>query len=220
LDWALAPEDRQVEVEMTHNNSREDNMNQRNPDNSTFDREINAALAKYVAAEPRAGLEDRILANLRAERQHSSVRIGWRWLAAGVAAVVIVAALSLWKSAKPAPDSATHQPAMTQQADKQTGTRIVANHASAPVSPAESTTRKRPGALSAPPRQAGPRLDHFPSPRPLTEEEKLLVRYVQDFPREAVVIAKEQAEFEQKMERLGGDQPSGTNSDQPDQQER
>ena len=33
-----------------------------------LDRMLDATLAKYAAAEPRAGFEERVLANLRAER--------------------------------------------------------------------------------------------------------------------------------------------------------
>ena len=33
-----------------------------------FDRMLDAALAKYAAVEPRTGLEERVLANLRAEQ--------------------------------------------------------------------------------------------------------------------------------------------------------
>ena len=41
-----------------------------------LDRDLDAALAKYAAVEPRAGLEDRVLANLRAERgQRSGSRV-------------------------------------------------------------------------------------------------------------------------------------------------
>jgi hypothetical protein len=48
----------------------------------------------------------------------------------------------------------------------------------------------------------GRRRDQFPSPRPLSEEEKLLVRYVQNFPRDAVMIAQAQAESEAEIEKL------------------
>ncbi len=216
---------------MTNNNPGQDSMNRRNSENGKFDREINAALAKYTAVEPRAGLDARVLANLRAEQHHASVRVGWRWPALGAtAAVLIVAAVSfMWRTGKPTPNTSRHQPQTRMQSDKQTGTRIAANHTGSPARASVNTVTakaatEKPAKHGVRVRQAvaasGPRLDHFPSPRPLTKEEKLLVRYVQDFPQEAVMIAKEQTEFEQEMEKLGGGQPAGTNSNQPDQQER
>ena len=36
-------------------------------------------------------------------------------------------------------------------------------------------------------------MSQFPSPRPLSEQEKLLVRYVNESPNDAVLIAQEQA---------------------------
>lgn len=48
--------------------------------------------------------------------------------------------------------------------------------------------------------KAGRKLDQFPSPQPLTEQERLLARYVQDYPQEAVILAREQAEFEKEIE--------------------
>jgi len=41
-----------------------------------IDRELDTALAKYAAVEPRAGLNDRILANLKAERAQAAARAG------------------------------------------------------------------------------------------------------------------------------------------------
>ena len=61
---------------------------------------------------------------------------------------------------------------------------------------------------------ANPRLDQFPSPRALSEQEKLLVRYVHEFPEEAVLIAQAQAESEKEIEQLIGNQSAGMNQDQ------
>ena len=44
-----------------------------------LDDQLEAALAKYAAVEPRTGLEERILANLKS-RPSSSTRVAWwRW---------------------------------------------------------------------------------------------------------------------------------------------
>jgi hypothetical protein len=67
---------------------------------------------------------------------------------------------------------------------------------------------------------AEPKLERFPSPQPLTQEELALVRYVQSFPQEATLIAQAQEEFELETQKLMNEagaqhQPYGSN-----QQER
>jgi hypothetical protein len=197
--------------------SEQDGMNHQELETNKLDRELDAALAKFAAVEPRTGLEERVLVNLRAEQKPAAEHSWGRWPVLGaMAAVVIVVAVSLmWKPGKPTPDITAHPPATTEQGDQQTGMHIAANDMGTRAHPTATKRPTRPGvrhpqALVA----SGPRLDQFPSPRPLSEEEKLLVRYVQDFPHEAVMIAKEQAELEQEMERLDGGQPPRTNSDQ------
>ena len=183
-------------------------------ENDALDRELDAALAKYVAVEPRAGLEERVLANFRAQREHAPARVWGRWQALGLAAaVLVVAALSLigrpamWRPGKPAPDIKSHQPAAAR-GDQQPGTAVATNHLGSPVRSAEPAVATRPARHGVRPAQVidanGPRLDHFPSPRPLSDEEKLLVLYVRDFPRDAVMIAQAQAESEKEMEQLSG----------------
>jgi hypothetical protein len=200
-------------------------MSERVSENDALDRELDAALAKYVAVEPRAGLEKRVLANFRAQREHAAARVWWRWQALAVAAaVLVVAAVSLigrpamWRPGKPAPDIKSHQPAAAAQGDTQPGTRVATNDGGSPVRPAGPAVATRPARHGVHPPQAidanGPRLDHFPSPRPLSDEEKLLVLYVRDFPRDAVMIAQAQAESEKEMEQLSGRGPFGANQNQ------
>jgi hypothetical protein len=191
-------------------------MSERVSENDALDRELDAALAKYVAVEPRAGLEERVLANFRAEREHAAARVWWRWQALAVAAaVLVVAAVSpigrpaMWRPGKPAPDVKSYQPAAAAQGDKQPGTRVATNDLGSPVRRAGPAVASRPARHGVRPPQViddanGPRLDHFPSPRPLSDEEKLLVLYVRDFPRDAVMIAQAQAESEKEMEQLSG----------------
>ena len=71
-----------------------------------LDSALDAALAKYAAVEPRAGLEDRVLANLRIEQARMPVRAWWRWSVAGALAAVVFVALALaWRPFKPSPAS-------------------------------------------------------------------------------------------------------------------
>jgi hypothetical protein len=45
---------------------------------------------------------------------------------------------------------------------------------------------------------AEPKLDQFPSPRPLSKQEELLARYAREHPQEANLIAQAQAELEKQ----------------------
>ncbi len=141
-------------------------------DDKFLDELLDASLRHYSDALPREGLEGRVLAQLRSARAAKSSR-KWAWaLAAGVAAaVVIIAGIAI---RKPVPV----RPAITAQ------------HASAPQpasksSPASSVATPRPAmarqhtAL----RQGSAQLaearrpEQFPTPAPLTQQEKLLLAY-------------------------------------------
>ncbi len=200
-------------------NLKQEDAGRRRPEDERLDRELDAALAKYASIEPRAGLEDRVLANLRSEWENAAARVWWHWPALGVAAaVLVVAAVFLMRRpGKPTPDITAHQPAATSQGDKQPETRIASNDAGSPAHPTVPQGATRPPRHSVRPHAIvanGPRLDRFPSPRPLSDEEKLLVRYVRDFPQDAVMIARAQAESEKEMDQLNGNAPSGANWDQ------
>lgn len=180
-----------------------------------LDRVLDAALAKYAAVEPRVGLEERVLASLRAEQAWVPERAWWRWIAAGALAAVVVVALALaGRSGRPHAPVIANQPTVVAPSVQQPGTQATSNSGAIRKAPIR---RSRPRVEIA----ANPKLDQFPSPRPLSEQEQLLVRYVHEFPEEAVLIAKAQAESEKEVELLIGNQPPGANPDQQsDQQER
>jgi len=209
---------------MTNNNPRQEETDRRGLESGKLDRELDAALAKYAAVEPRPGIEERILANLRAEREHAKEPSWWRWpVVAALAAVFVVSVSLAWRSSLPSAEITARRPATPFYRDQQDGERMGANNVGSsahPAAPAAAGPGRHGVRQFHPIIASGPRLDQFPSPQPLSQEEQLLVRYVRSFPQEAVMIAKEQAEFEKQMEKLGGDQPPGTNPDQSEQQER
>lgn len=177
-----------------------------------LDDELDLALAKYAAVKPRTGLEERILANIRAERAHVPDRAWWHWgLAAAVAAVLVVA--MAWRLGKPSHSVVVSHPSAATQVLKEPGTQDAANgqrsgpHPLGP-SPAQKTT-----AIHAHPpvaMAAEARLDRFPSPQPLSEQELALARYVSEFPQEATLIARTQAEFENEIRQKMKDTHSET----------
>jgi hypothetical protein len=184
-----------------------------------LDRALDSALAKYAGAEPRAGLEERVLANIRAERARVPDRAWWRWSAAALAAVVVVAAALALRSGGPTqPVVAKHTPVTTRS--RREPERLIANGEANLVRPLAHPPI--PKTLARPYQSkvmatAAPKLDQFPSPRPLSEEELALARYVRDFPEEARLMAKAQAEeeVERSKETNAETGPAGS-----DQQER
>ena len=166
-----------------HNQAKPDG---RDDGNDPLDRELDRALAKYAAVEPRTGLEDRVLANLRVHRQLSLEHNWWRWGAAvPLAAMIIVAAIVLRSSRPSQPITSTYSsPAI--------------HSTQAPSAKVASNTirpRHVPGSKALPrrgiqPVESLPKLDQFPSPQPLSEQERILASYVASYPERAALIAE------------------------------
>ena len=165
-----------------------------------LDRMLNAALAKYAAVEPRTGLEERVLSTLRAEQAHVSDRAWWRWgaIAARVAVFLVTLALT-WRSDKQPHPVVANRPVFTTQPPKERTIHTVSNAQSSGVRP----VRIRPDAARkvavppSPPTLAitrPPKLDQFPSPQPLSEQEKILQTYVAENPEQAVLLARARTE--------------------------
>jgi hypothetical protein len=182
-----------------------------------LDRGLDAALAKYSSAEPRTGLEDRILANLRAQQARPVRRAWWRWsLAAGFAAAVIMVAALVWRSErKTAPVISNHAPVTVPNPEKTNA--IDATRIPAPDRTVKQALSLRAAKHAAPASKevaANPKLDQFPSPYPLTEQERLLAIYVSQFKDEAVMVAEARAEeLRAERERELKEEVAGTNHD-------
>jgi len=145
--------------------------------NQFVDELLDAGLARYSNVTPRPGLEGRILANARAAQEQSPWFVWTSWLASGaVAAAIVVGVLALThlRTPPPPPVAAIKREGMV------TGPRAEAG----PAKP--NLARQRTPALLAQhvarpktePAAAEPRLAQFPSPRPLSDQEKLLIEYV------------------------------------------
>jgi hypothetical protein len=170
-----------------------------------LDSTLDAALAKYAAVEPRAGLEGRVLANLRAGGGRAAQRWWWRWSVASAAvaitAVLIVATTLAWRSGKPSPPALANHSSTMPHAAKHPTTPVVANGRENQVRgnrarpqqrvATRRTTAHRPQSIVA---SAPPKLDRFPSPQPLSEQEKILASYVEKYPEEAVLLARARTE--------------------------
>jgi len=180
-----------------------------------LDRTLDAALEKYAAVEPRTGLEDRILANLRAAQRETPVRSWWRWQAvAALAALVIIVTAVALRSGRPShPEIAKHPSATV--APLREPVMTASNGADNPIHlqerrmvPRVVPPRTTPAAMAAFPRRdhfPSPQplnaQDQFPSPRPLSEQERILAGYVSQFPTQAALIARAQTELRERDER-------------------
>ena len=169
-----------------------------NGEQDEFDRVLDAALAKYTAAEPRAGLEERVLANLRGEQVRVPDRAWWRWSAVAAVAVVIVVVLALsLRSDKASRPIVVNHPSTPTEAPRQRETEIVSNAHRSGTRPARPGTAREPAMQPSPPEVAiarAPKLEQFPSPQPLSEQERLLQNYVAQNPEQAVLLARARTE--------------------------
>jgi hypothetical protein len=149
---------------------------------------LDSLLANYSSAEPRPGLETRILANLRDAEEKEAAHGWWhfKWLWAGVvAAAIIIAVVMIGRRHRVAPP--THVIVKTSPAIPQPEIQ--------PHAPAvrNETVRIRPrkSLASTRPQSAALALNErpavFPTPTPLSEQEKLLLSYLAGTPREEVI---------------------------------
>ena len=196
-----------------------------------LDRELDAALASTRPSSRGQDWKSAFWRILRADHGITAGRSPWRWPALAVVAAALVVAVVAFMARpemgipdRSAPEVTAQRPPTSLPADTQAGVRSATNHTGDPAHLTSSAATKKPARHGVRHAQeflaGGPRLDHFPSPRPLSEEEKLLVRYVQDFPQEAVMIAKAQQESELEMEKLKGNESSGASRGQQQVQQQ
>lgn len=159
-----------------------------------IDRWLDEGLSRYADVEPRPGLESRMLALLASE-QPAPRTISWLALAFSTAA--LAGLLLLWlrpalqpvsgpdmrwtAQLPPVPLSLQHTTLPTAAARRSEGPRNVT------VAPARHGMEAK--------------QERFPSPSPLSEQEKMLVRFVENFPRKAALVAQTQAELYQQDEK-------------------
>jgi hypothetical protein len=141
-----------------------------------FDEMLDSLLANYSNAEPRPGFETRILASVRSQRQRRKLMLGW------IFAGSLATATAVFALAFNYPMTLPELPTITTTA------------ASVPaivrpeIEAVRSTTRVEPRAAQAPTQEVAEiKQEVFPSPTPLTEQEKLLLQYLRATPREEVV---------------------------------
>jgi hypothetical protein len=128
---------------------------------------LDASLRRYASTEPRPGLEGRVLAGVRARQQAARRRTVWAW-GMGLAAVAAMVTLLLiyWPRQQP-----EHLPVIANRPAN------ISAPAVARVIPRVQPPLPRQPVRPAAPSMVDTRPQQFPTPRPLSEQEKLLLAY-------------------------------------------
>ncbi len=169
-----------------------------------LDRALDAALSNYAVVEPRAGLAGRILANLHTQPM-AARQAWWRWgLIGALAAIVIVAMTLAWKTGRSAHAPIANHATTTRQIRGPANPQAIASSehlvgSPAPRAPHNAIALRKPASRAQALADADPKLNVFPSPQPLSEEELALARYVRNFPRDARLVAQEQETSEREV---------------------
>jgi hypothetical protein len=192
--------------------------NQRPFIDQSFDDEwLDAALKQCGAAEPRSGLEGRVLARIRTERVEPITSAWRRWPALAVAGAMLLISVAVFlrgKSGTVTPASvANHTPIVREETGKTT------------KSPGKLRSRQAPRIVAHASRRhsgegtATPHLDQFPAPLRLSEQEKILANYIEQFPHQALLEARVQTELlrEELIERQELSPKDGTTQDSKDE---
>jgi hypothetical protein len=184
------------------------------PDKDRMDKLLSEALKNYSAVEPRLGLETRVLARLQAEREKSPSGAGWWWVAVATAAAAL--AMVGFLIVRPARVSivsipvevmkripttrGTTPPVEAHETHKAKPTRVGRAH-TGDITPRREGGQKR----EAEQREATlPKLDQFPSPRPLSEQERRLAGYVAEHRDHAVLVARAQTALSKLLLKTNG----------------
>ena len=189
------------------------------------DRLLDTAL-QAESVEPRPGLEERILANLRAQRQP---RPWWRWAwapALVAAMAFIVVGIATWRGVQHTPaasNSASDSPAQVNPTSRQAANaepaaaaalqlhkQVRDRHQAMTHQAATSETVALAQAIQPTPAVSMPRQETFPSTTPLTEPERLLLAFVNQNREDAVLMARvQQVERQRAQEFLAtGEAPT------------
>jgi hypothetical protein len=134
-----------------------------------LDKILDGALSSYSQEEPRPGLEGRVLNRIRAARARR--RFSWlHWVMAIPAFACLVLAVTFWSTQDSKPRPSKSAPLVPTAAPP------------LPIAPGvvqTTVTRRRPKHLRMPKRE------QFPTPAPLTAEERALLVFVARSPKQA-----------------------------------
>ncbi len=176
-----------------------------------IDEMLDSMLASYSSVEPRPGLETRILAHLRETSEKQTAQGWWnfRWLWAGmVTAAIIVGTMLI--SARHRVEPPTHVTVKTTQPAPQ-----LEIQPQAPIAPKETARiyRRKPRATKPPQNSTlavSQRPANFPTPAPLSEQDRLMFMYLKNTPHEVVIAQLPRNNDQQESEEFWADREPST----------
>jgi hypothetical protein len=169
-------------------------------DKKLVDQWLDAALKQYGQLERVSGLEERVVRRLQASPAQSMV---WQRRAAWVAAAIIVIVSGTLLMTERHRDTSVVA-VKPSNAPARVAVPVPAVQNAQTVRAPEASVASNKGRLGvrrAAKRNSAARVSwpsQFPSPEPLSEQERLLARYVRERPEEAKQAARELAELHQK----------------------
>lgn len=157
--------------------------------NRKIDELLDSLLSEYSSAEPRPGLESRILASVQEAAAATPSRrwnMQWFWAGAAVAAAVLLAALFMGRHrAVPSPKQNMVQvQTPVQQQPREVSSGGPEKTAGVPRRPPGKQVPRQPEDASL---ALNRRPAIFPTPTPLSEQEQLLLRYLTGTPQEELI---------------------------------
>ncbi len=171
---------------------------------------LNSMLANYSSVEPRPGLETRILSHLRETPEKQTAQGWWnfKWLWAGaVAAAIIVAAVMIGGRRRVEPP--THVTVRTTQPAPQPG---IQSHAPISLKETARIYRRKPRATKPPQNSlaVSQRPANFPTPAPLSEQDRLMFMYLENTPHEVVIAQLPRNNDQQESEEFWANREPST----------
>jgi hypothetical protein len=153
-----------------------------------LDELLHSALSAYSSAEPRPGLETKILAQVREATSRKELpKRNWSWLWAGAAAIAAVLLIALWISRHALAPAPTNNVVRSKEPPVRPAPKLENNTPMTAASPANQRRRQHGMLHSQIVAAAVPRLAVFPTPTPLSEQERLLLSYYAHTPRKELI---------------------------------
>ena len=167
-----------------------------------LDEWLDRALREYGQAQPMAGLEGRILEHLAERRRVASPPRWWLVFAALGALAGVLAVLWVGRHSRPGGQSRPSMAALSHAHEIESPVKDneIIRRSQATPTPHQRTRQRRILRVEVE-QPLTPKLDQFPSRRPLSPEEQMLKRYVREFPEDAALVAREQAQLETEIEK-------------------
>jgi hypothetical protein len=159
-----------------------------------LDQMLDSMLSEYSSVEPRPGLETRILANVRdaAAVRRAPWRFIWIWAGASTVAALVILLFVVYLSQKkmqpaalPVASRPLDRKGPPPQTPRQIAPPVILSNETPLPRTLPRTTTARPAHPSG--EVAEVRQEVFPSRSPLSEQEKLLFRYLERTPHEEIV---------------------------------